>query len=80
MTVILCNGVVEHRKEKLDSIGVKIDMNFLPVALQVDIVVSTVPPGISCRSRKESTLHHEYGVMVRSLLYDVEKCSKNLNK
>ena len=44
----------EHRKEKLDSIVVlKIDMNLLP-QLQVDIVVSTVPPELVVEAAKSA--------------------------
>ena len=50
--------------------GVKIDMNLLP-QLQVDIVVSTVPPELVVESAKKALYTGEYGDG-KIFLYDVE--------
>lgn len=50
--------------------GVKIDMNFLP-QLQVDIVVSTVPPELVVEAAKKALYTGEYGDG-KIFLYDVE--------
>ena len=51
--------------------GVKIDMNLLP-QLQVDIVVSTVPPELVVEAAKKALYTGEYGDG-KIFLYDVEK-------
>ena len=50
--------------------GVKMDMNLLP-QLQVDIVVSTVPPELVVAAAKKALYTGEYGDG-KIFLYDVE--------
>ena len=55
--------------------GVKIDMNLLP-QLQVDIVVSTVPPELVVEAAKKALYTGEYGDG-KIFLYDVENVVEN---
>lgn len=70
MTVSHVMGCVTQKGKTGQYRGVKIDMNLLP-QLQVDIVVSTVPPELVVEAAKKALYTGEYGDG-KIFLYDVE--------
>ena len=70
MTVSHVMGCGTHKGKTGQYRGVKIDMNLLP-QLQVDIVVSTVPPELVVEAAKKALYTGEYGDG-KIFLYDVE--------